>query len=122
MVSDAAFLDCDNLRQIYVPKSVIYIGNEAFSGCLELEYIYFSNGLIYVGNEAFRVCWNLSKISLPNSLIEIGKEAFALCELGDISISDKVVFIGQGAFNGNFFDNEKLQNKLEYLFGEDIFL
>ena len=55
-------------------------------------------------------------------MIEIGKEAFALCELGDISISDKVVFIGQGAFNGNFFDNEKLQNKLEYLFGEDIFL
>ena len=89
---------------------------------MELEYIYFSNGLIYVGNEAFRVCWNLSKISLPNSLIEIGKEAFALCELGDISISDKVVFIGQGAFIGNFFDNEKLQNKLEYLFGEDIFL
>ena len=122
IISDAAFLDCESLRQINVPKSLMSIGNEAFSGCLELENIFFSKGLLYVGNEAFFSCRNLSKICMPNSVVEIGEEAFALCELNEISISGETIFIGKGVFKEDFCDNENLQNKLEYLFGEEIFL
>ncbi len=33
------FKDCINLKEIYVPKSVITIGEGAFSGCTNLEKI-----------------------------------------------------------------------------------
>ena len=122
VISEAAFLDCERIKSIKIPMNVLYIGKEAFSGCLDLEDILFSNELLCIGSEAFQSCWNLSKISLPNSLVEIGEHGFLLCELDEISISNDIVFIGQGAFNGDFLDNEKLQNKLECLFGEKIFL
>lgn len=44
-----AFLDCNSLKQINIPKNLSYIDEYAFSGCSSLSYTTYKNG-IYLGD------------------------------------------------------------------------
>ena len=54
-----AFDQCYSLTSIYIPDSVISIGECAFQGCYNLETAYISDSVQTVGNFAFSGCENI---------------------------------------------------------------
>lgn len=57
-ISDSAFFNCEKLRDIHLPHSLVSIGDSAFRGCKELKYIKFNSLRNYwyyldLGNFAF---------------------------------------------------------------------
>ena len=78
------------------------------------------NNFVYIGENAFRVCWYLTHISLPGFLVEIGDLAFQMCELENIDVPDRVIFMGERVFFDCFDDNEEVKSKLEKLYGYEV--
>lgn len=94
-IDHEAFKDKKTIKKIFIPNSVIAIGDRAFYGCEKLEndckwdrdaLIYDSNfnilsdGLQSLGTQAFMNCKELRTIKIPESLtMRIGESAFANC-------------------------------------------
>lgn len=51
-----AFRNDNELRLVFFPESLNYIGNYAFYGCSALEMVIIPNGVIQIGNNAFEAC------------------------------------------------------------------
>ena len=99
VIGDSAFSECENLKEITIPDSVVYIGNYAFLKCENLKEISIPEGLRLIGKSTFYGCKNLTKINIPASVKFIDNSAFYLCEnLTEINIPDGVQSIGDRAF------------------------
>ena len=112
-------------RNIYMPNSVVAIGNSAFSQAniqdvvwsQTLKYIGASafyeckllkvkqgldlpKSLIYIGSEAFKNCYNILNVVFPNSIKKVGSYAFKNCDsLEWVYIPDTVIEMGSGVFD-----------------------
>ncbi len=96
----AAFIYCDELTSIHIPKGVTAIGNRAFYGCHSLANINIPDGVTTIEAEAFSGCWNLTNINIPGGVTEIGTGAFGGCiSLTTINIPDGVTAIGDYTFD-----------------------
>ncbi len=96
-----AFLGCDTLTEITLPKSVISIGDMAFSGCSSLVRIELPDGLTVIGNSAFDGCSSLTQINIPESTMFIGVSAFKNCNLlTQITLPKDVTSIRMDTFFG----------------------
>ncbi|MBO5896743.1 MAG: leucine-rich repeat domain-containing protein, partial [Clostridia bacterium] len=73
---DAAFYNCDSLKQVYIGGGLIEVGKNVFKGCDNLEYVWFGNGVYNIGNAMFEDCGKLAEIVFPDSLQTIGELAF----------------------------------------------
>ncbi|MDY6072881.1 MAG: leucine-rich repeat domain-containing protein [Eubacteriales bacterium] len=99
VIGDSAFSECENLKEITIPDSVVYIGIYAFLKCENLKEISIPEGLRLIGKSTFYGCKNLTKINIPESVKFIDNSAFYLCEnLTEINIPDGVQSIGDRAF------------------------
>ena len=99
VIGDSAFSECENLKEITIPDSVVYIGNYSFLKCENLKEICIPEGLRLIGKSTFYGCKNLTKINIPESVKFIDNSAFYLCEnLTEINIPDGVQSIGDRAF------------------------
>ena len=99
VIGDSAFSECENLKEITIPDSVVYIGNYAFLKCENLKEISIPEGLRLIGKSTFYGCKNLTKINIPASVKFIDNSAFYFCEnLTEINIPDDVQSIGDRAF------------------------
>lgn len=58
------FENCDNLRQIILPKNTYRICLRAFSGCCALEEIVLPTGVNGIENHSFAHCMSLEKITV----------------------------------------------------------
>ena len=126
-ISSAAFSDCLNLKEVYIPGSLTSIGAYAFHNCSSLEHIFLTDNVSYIGeyafnqchqleevncnpapvtvngagsieNNAFRNCDKLSHIEIPCSVTHIFG-AFRNCSsLKKIKMPDSVTYIGDGTF------------------------
>ena len=75
--SCGAFENCNNLKNVVFPQTLVYIGSSAFSGT-SLQELHFPDKLRKIGAYAFSTgSKNLKKIKFPNSLREIGEYAFS---------------------------------------------
>ena len=104
-IEDRAFANCEELRSIKLPHSIIEIGKEAFEECSNLQIVDMSQctQLEKIGTNAFRKCKSLSKLLLPKSLKEIGEFAFEECsnlQIVDMSQCNSLEMIGENAFSG----------------------
>ena len=61
-----AFLDCVNLKNIFIPSGLNTIGRYAFSGCDNLESIMLPNTVTSIGEGAFSLCSNIKTIAVEN--------------------------------------------------------
>ena len=118
-IYDKAFYQCNAIRSINIPNSVIGIGDEAFGGCV-ITSVSIPNSVKYIGQAAFSNI-PLSSVTIPKSVESIGSNAFSansylssvvieygLKNIGDemfwstglssITISNSVERIGNGAF------------------------
>lgn len=56
--------------------------------------------VVGIGDRAFEECWNLNSVFIPHSVTSIGAYAFAYDGLSSVTISEGVITIGEGAFDG----------------------
>ncbi len=71
-----AFKNNKKLYSVYLPDSLISIGNNAFSGCKKLDYVTFPSDLQTIGKNAFYKCSSLQTIEFKGIIKKIGKNAF----------------------------------------------
>ena len=104
-ISAGAFYPYDKLQSVYIPSSVVEIGNiyestfalhGAFSGCENLQTVTFAQNsqLQILGNDTFYGCTKLSTISIPNSLKQLGADVFYGTESLSTYEDDSGVYIG----------------------------
>ena len=65
-IGESAFEDCDNLRKIYISKSVDTIQKNTFKNCFSLEDIELPDTLKKIDESAFSDCKMLTSINLPD--------------------------------------------------------
>lgn len=66
-----AFLNCKNIKNIFIPGNVKRIGPRVFDSCTSLETVVFSEGVEYFYTIAFIGCKKLSAIFIPKSVKSI---------------------------------------------------
>ena len=118
-IGDTAFIGCEQLTTVKLPKTVTTIGYCAFTNCSSLEEIVIPEGVVSIGQAAFYGCKSLEELTIPKSVTEVGREAFsetpwlerekmvivnntvadALNTLTEVTIPKGVTAIGDGAFN-----------------------
>lgn len=143
-IKEAAFEDCQKLKEIIIPKNITSIEGHAFCGCENLEKVIFKssnievireatfqetglkeitipNGVKIIGSFVFDKCEKLTKVTLPPSCYYLGDYAFANCTLlREINlehvneIADDYVFCGCDALN------ESARSRIDELGGDDF--
>ena len=129
-IGSGAFLDCNFIKNIDLPDTLISIDKDAFKGCTNLNYNEYENGR-YLGNKnnkymilvdtiskdfkefvindntkiigqhAFYECSKLTSIEIPEGVIIIEDAAFFYCrKLEKIKLSSTLERIGRYAFCG----------------------
>lgn len=63
-IDDKAFYNCDGLKSVLIPKSVIDLGISAFENCSELESINIPNSIMAIPSGIFYGCTNLTNLSV----------------------------------------------------------
>ena len=90
----------ESITNVYLPNSIISIGESAFLGYSELTSIVIPNSVNSIGNNAFNTCLRLTSITIPNSVTSIGYQAFRDCpRLTSVEIPNQVTSFGDGAFS-----------------------
>ena len=67
------------IMEVYIPNSVMYIGNYAFSGCTGLTSVTIGNSVTHIGRDAFNYCEALTSITIPDSVTHMNWGTFAGC-------------------------------------------
>ena len=127
-IEEDAFYQCNYLKSVLIPNSVISIGRQAFYGC-PLTSISIPKNVTSIGNEAFScdassivvengnimydsrnncnaiietssnsLIFGCRNTIIPNSVTSIGNYAFDGTSLPSIEIPNSVISIGDGAF------------------------
>ena len=71
------FKACTNLKNIQLPKSLIYVESSAFEGCTSLIKIVFPENVWEIGKNALKDCNSLNSITILNPECEIEVEGNA---------------------------------------------
>lgn len=85
------FYGCKNLKDIYLPESLISIGDGCFSSCRSLETVNIPNNVEYLGDYAFSECYSLKSFSFPLNTKTVNKGIFRSCyDLEEIKFPEGV--------------------------------
>ena len=105
-LSEKAFANHSNLREVEIPDSVTHImgnaeiGKGAFSGCVNLQTVKLGNGIKDIGAYSFKNCFSLEKIEIPASVCFVEERAFQNClSLQTIQLDSN------GSLGSNCFEN-----------------
>ena len=97
------FQDFSNLNEIFIPSSVISIGDNVFCNCKGLKIVAFESpsSLYSIGSNAFEGCSSLARIAIPSSVKMINSGAFKNCTaLNQVAIPSSVTSFGINIFDG----------------------
>lgn len=102
-IGEFVFCNCDFIKTITIPNSVIEIKIGAFYYCQQLQRVIFesNSNLISIGDYAFENCESLLNIIIRNNVKSIGYAAFAYCSLlqnVNFEQESKLEYIGDYAF------------------------
>ena len=97
-ICDGAFQGLDNLHDVVLPASVVYLGRRAFASCHKLFKITMP-GVEFIWKESFAHCESLKEIALPETLRKIDDSAFVFCKaMEEINIPSHMEIIDMFAF------------------------
>ncbi|MBP7344279.1 MAG: leucine-rich repeat domain-containing protein [Clostridia bacterium] len=133
-LKDESFYNCTTLREVFIPKSVVYISPTAFAGCpvltkIEVDFdnrIYESfNGVLFKAGKKelvyFPVGFIRSEYYIPHGTMIISEKAFYKCPLYTAYIPATVTRIENYAFaDSTNMETISLPANLMYL-GENVF-
>lgn len=112
-IGDYSFTNCD-LREITLPKSTTWIGQNTFDGNTNLSKITLNEGLIDIGLYAFRNT-AIDTLNCPSTLRSIRNSAFAGCSnLRQINLNEGLTRIEWSALANNKATEIVLPSSLEY--------
>ena len=74
-----SFYECDIIRSVIIPNSVISIGKFAFKHCTLLANVVIPDSVRSIDIRAFEYCHSLASIVIPDSVTSIGENAFDYC-------------------------------------------
>ena len=118
-----AFHNCQHLKSIFIPDSVIedegsiFEGSKSleearvsvnlknpdvamFCGCSSLRYVELQEGLESFGENMFYGCTALKHIALPSTILYLFGDTFCVSGIEDIALHEGIKEIGHDAFNG----------------------
>ncbi len=94
-----AFCFCTNLREATVPDAVTSIDSLAFAFCDNLRQVTLGSSLTTLGDGVFSYSRRLAKVNLPAGITAIPPKAFECCRsLWQLIIPAGVTSIGPSAF------------------------
>lgn len=108
-IGKAAFMDCPNLKEVFINVTTEEIGAYAFAECDSLRVVAFNDSrygsynssLHTIGEYAFASCDTLSYIRLPENIKDIRAFAFYECvNLEKIEFPESCQSVLEGAFLG----------------------
>ena len=101
IISANSFDGQTNITKIFVPKSVVEVGDYAFANCKSLELVEFDSEsqLTTLGNYLFSNSEMLKNVSLPTGLTSISDYMFYGCSSLESISALKSTKIGSNAFN-----------------------
>ena len=76
-ICDSAFMTCQKLDSIIVPKNVKTIGQYAFQTCNKLIFVQLPEGLTTIKNSAFKRCTVLPALHLPETVTTLEDNALS---------------------------------------------
>ena len=76
----AAFMNCQSLKEVVLPDGILTIGSAAFGYCLGLTEISIPESVTRINYYAFSDCCNLTAITIPDSVTAIDDAAFEYCD------------------------------------------
>lgn len=79
-IDDDAFEDCDHLRRVELPDTVVRIGDWAFYHCKALETMVVPSSVTTIGDRAFSHCKSLKSLLLVGRVKTIGEYAILSCD------------------------------------------
>lgn len=79
-IADNAFRSSDYIVTVFIPDSVIRIGQWAFDSCENLKYVRLPNTIKMISDCMLSWCSELENIDIPPSVRSIGHSAFWCCE------------------------------------------
>lgn len=92
-VAQVGFAAHINLDGIYLPDTVLTVGNQAFVSCEQLSTVRLSQKLTTIELGAFAFCPSLTELVLPDSLTTIGQQAIYGSSIKQIMIPANVTTI-----------------------------
>jgi len=99
IISNSAFIWCQNLQEIIIPNGVSYLGYNAFYGCSNLKTVTIGDNVQRIGDYAFDYCASLTNVIIGDSVTSIGDYAFRECtSLTNVTMGNSVTSIGNYAF------------------------
>ena len=107
-IGDEAFMDCDNWEseRLALPADLRFMGTRTFKNCSKIKAVVFNDKIKIIHSMAFQNCTSLEWVYIPNTVEEIGSGIFDGC------VNLKHIFIPIGSreqFEGFFpFDKDKL--------------
>jgi hypothetical protein len=138
-----AFRQCNALRSIRIPASIIAIPIGVFERCEQLTTVELHDAITEIEQSAFSHCTKLSGIQMPADLTVIGAWAFSNClsltdadvvfgdrlqKIGDrsfekcsgirnVRLPESVLSVHSNAFDGCQLDTVYVASKIEFQFG-----
>lgn len=100
-IGEEAFMYCQDITSVLIPRTVTSIGWYAFCMCNNLASVILPDSLTYIDGWAFAFCSSLTSISIPNSVGIIQPNSFKDCTgLISLTVPSSVTSIGSNAFDG----------------------
>ena len=116
-IDENAFKGCKNLKKVYIPNTITFVGSTAFYDCVNIEeYVVYDNGetdpLYYSENDSLLYKNPISgdtelmfvpstadgTYTVPYGVTRIGTRTFYKSNLGEIVVSASVASVSQSAF------------------------
>lgn len=98
-ICDYCCTGMSSLREVYMPRNIIRIGNSAFAECQKLYYAELSDTVKVIGDDAFLNCESLSEDFFVYDQVEsIGAHAFSGTGIVDFEVPSSVTDLGEGVF------------------------
>lgn len=105
-----------SLKEVYLPQSLVYIGEKAFYECSQIETIVIPDNVNYLGAFAFQYCKKLKEITIPDKITEIHESTFQFDDaLETVTLHENITRIEKSAFS----DCSNLNN-LNYEINENL--
>ena len=96
-----AFSECQSLRALQFPSSLLKIDNHSLSGLMNLTSLTVPKNVTDIGQCAFSSCYNLTSIKLLSPVTALSKQLFSHCfRLNTIKLPSSITHIKQEAFLG----------------------
>ena len=98
-VADSAFAELEEIRSVYLPSGLRYIGNASFWTCTKIGDINIPNTVTEIGGDAFGICHGVSSLHISSSVRHLKNNTFASCQtLEHIQVPEGVESIGLDCF------------------------